>query len=188
MCWLNRLLEIWRVMHFVGFFFPFLGFPRRKKKSRAGGIWGNGANMMCSLTVHIGGFRTVLGVSFQWPVDGCLSNSFFHSFFFPDSCLVVDASRRVRSVPGGTIVVIGDTRFCVMVTFALCTCDVGETSISNMVVKLAVKTLYDLALRDVAFNLVRLTLLTQTFPDCLVGQVQSVKFHLNSCAFESRDV
>ena len=178
--WLNGLLEIWRVMHFVGFLFAFLGFPWRKRKSQAGGIWENGANMMCGLAIHIGGFRTVLGSSFQWPLDGCLSNSFFYSFFFPDSCLAVVALRRVRSVAGGTTTVIGSTGFCVIVTFELCACDGGETSVSNSSVRLAVKTLHDLALRDVAFNWVKLTVPIQAFPDCLVGHIWIVKFHLNT--------
>ena len=106
LCWLNRLLEIWRVMHFVGFLFAFLEFPRRKEKSRAREIWKNGANMMCGLAIYIGGFRTVLLRSFQCPVDSCLSNSFFHSFSFSDLCLAVFASRKVCSMAGGTTAVI----------------------------------------------------------------------------------
>ncbi len=139
-------------MHFVDFLFAFLGFPRKKEKSWAGGIWGNGANMMCGLAIHIGGFRTALGSSFQWPVDECLSNSFFHSFFFPDSCVAIVASRKVRSVAGGTTAVIGGTRFCIMVTFVLCAFGDGETSVSHVAVRMAVKALHDLALRDVVFN------------------------------------
>ncbi len=73
-------------------------------------------------------------------------------------------------------------------TFALFACDDRETSVSNVAVRLAVKTLHDLALRDVAFNFVRLTAQIQAFPDCLVGQIWSVKFHLNNCAFESCDI
>ena len=150
--WLNGLLQIGRVMHFVGFLFAFLGFPQRKKKSRAGRIWENGACMMCGLSIHIGGFRTVLGSSFQWPVDGCLSNSFFHSFFFPDSCIAVVALRRVRSMAGGTTAVIGGTRYCVLVTSALFAFNDGETSVSNVAVRLAVKTLHDIPLGDVGFQ------------------------------------
>ncbi len=53
---------------------------------------------------------------------------------------------------GGKTALIGGTRFCVIVTFASCECDGGETSVSNVAVRLEVKTLHDLALRDVAFN------------------------------------
>ena len=83
--------------------------------------------MIYGLAISIGDFRTVLGSSFQWPVDGCLSNIFFRSFFFPDSCLAVVASKRVRSVADGTMTVIGGTRFCVLATGALCAFDGGET-------------------------------------------------------------
>ncbi len=81
-----------------------------------------------------------------------LSNSFFHSFFFLDSCLAVVASKKVRSVAGGTTAVICGTRSCVMATCSICAYDGGETSVSNLAVRLAVKTLHYLALRDVAFN------------------------------------
>ncbi len=188
LCWLNGLLEICGVIHFVGFLFAFLGFPRRKGKSRAGRIWKNGANMICGLAIHIGGFQTVLGSSFQWPVDECLSNSFFHSFFFLDSCLAVVALRRLRSVASDTKAVIGGKRFCVMVSFALCACDIVNISVSNLAIRQAIKSLHDLALKDVAFKWVRLTVSIQAFLDCLVDQVQSVKFYLNTCAFESFDV
>ena len=77
---------------------------------------------------------------------------FFHSFFFPDLCLAVVASRRVHSVAGGRTAVIGGTIFCVTVTFELCACDGGEISVSYLAVRLAVKTLDDLGLGDVAFN------------------------------------
>ena len=52
----------------------------------------------------------------------------------------------------GIKAVIVVTKFCVMVICALCECDSGETSVSNVAVRLAVKTLHDLDLRDVAFN------------------------------------
>ncbi len=175
-------------MYFVGFFFAFLRFPQGKENSRTWGIWGNGANMMCGLATYIKGFRTVLDSSFQWSVDGCFSNSFFHSFFFPDSYLAVVASRRVRSVADGTTAVIGGTGLCVMVTFALCACDCGETLVFNVAVWLAVKTLHDLGFREVGFNWVRLTVQIQGFPYCLVGQVRCVEFHVNTCVFESCDV
>ena len=149
---LNEFLEIWRVMHFVGFLFAFLWFPWRKEKSWDGRIWGNSANMMCGLAIHIGGFRTALGSGFQWLVDGCLSNSLSYSLFFPDSCLAVVTSRKVRSVASSTTAVIGDTRFCVIATYALCAFDGGETSVFNSAIRLAVKTLHDLALIDVEFN------------------------------------
>ena len=126
------------MMHFVSYLFAFLGFPQRKKKSRAGGIEGNEANMMCGLAIYIEGFKTLLGSSFQSPVNECLSNSFFHSFFFPNSCFAVVASRKVQSVAGDTTEVIGGTRFCVMVTFALCAFDERKTSVSNVAVRLAV--------------------------------------------------
>ena len=89
---------------------------------------------------------------------------------------------------GGTTAVIGGTRFCVIVTCAFCACDGGETSVSNVAVRLAVKTLHYLALRDVAFNLVRLTVPIQAFLDCLVDQVRSVKFHFNTFALKFCDV
>ncbi len=114
--------------------------------------------------------------------------AFFDSIFFLDLFFAVVASRKMHSVAGDTKEVIGGTRFCVMVTIALCTYDGRETSVSNLAVKLAVKTLDDLALRDVAFNLVRLTVSIQVFPDCIVGQVWSVKFYLNTCSFEPCDV
>ena len=42
LCWLNGLLEIWRVMHFVGFLFAFLGFLEEKKRARLRGFGGMG--------------------------------------------------------------------------------------------------------------------------------------------------
>lgn len=53
---------------------------------------------------------------------------------------------------GCTAAICCGTRFGIMMVCALCVFGGGGTSVSNVAVRLAVKTLHDLALVDVAFN------------------------------------